>query len=512
MVEQHILLAGSARPVKHGVRRVRDAEAQDDVSVTVSLRGAGIDRNPEQRRADAEKTKTVLGRFGLRTTDESKLPQGSLGMSGTVEAMNKAFQTDLGIYHSDQQGDYRGREGELKIPAELKDVVTGVFGLDQRRMARRAAFAGTGSFGSLTPADLEKQYNFPDSDGKGRHVGIAEFGGGYLDSDTEMFSTRQKLPKAQVRIVELGYRPPRSWQDIQLLPPQERQAVKDVLPEVMMDVQIVAGLAPAAQISVYFTTWDQKGWIDLLDQTLQDKPVALSISYGASEDDPDWADVGIAELEKRLAAAAELGITVCVSSGDDGSGAQMNDRSCHVNYPATSPSVLSVGGTMINGTDEEVWWIAPGERAGGGGATGGGVSVLFDRPDWQRSVRVDSLNQGAKAGRVVPDVAALAGPPWYDLVLHGRPKPSGGTSASTPLWAALITRIDALLPADKQQRFLTPLLYQNGGNGALSDISTGHDNASFPLPGVGYPVQKGYDACTGRGVPDGAALLTALQG
>jgi kumamolisin len=511
VAEQHVLLAGSKRPVKEDARRVRDAGAKDDVSVTISLRGAGIDENPEQRRADADKTKAVLERFGLRSTDESKLSQGSLGMSGTVEAMNKAFQTDLGIYHSDRLGDFRGREGELRIPAELKGIVTGVFGLDQRRMARRASFAGHGAFGSLSPADLEKQYNFPNGDGAGQHIGVAEFGGGYLDADTEAFSTKYGLPQAQTRIVELGYSPPRSWEEIRRLPLQEQNAVKEVLPEVMMDVQIVAGLAPAAQISVYFTTWDQKGWIDLLDQALQDKPVALSISYGLPEDDPDWAEVAITEIEKRLSAAAQLGITVCVSSGDDGSGDQMSDGRCHVNYPAASPFVLGVGGTMINSTDEEAWWVAPGERAGGGGATGGGVSVLFDRPAWQQNVRVQTLNQGAKVGRVVPDVAALAGPPYYDLILHGRPKPNGGTSAAAPLWAALITRINGRLPAAKQQRFLTPLLYQNGANGAMLDIGVGHDNASLPQPGVGYVVQKGYDACTGLGVPDGTALLAALQ-
>jgi kumamolisin len=163
---------------------------------------------------------------------------------------------------------------------------------------------------------------------------------------------------------------------------------------------------------------------------------------------------------------------------------------------------------MINGIDEEVWWVAPGERAGGGGATGGGVSVRFDPPAWQANVQVRSLNPGAKAGRVVPDVAALAGPPYYDLILQGRPRPNGGTSASAPLWAALITRINAQLPEAKEQRFLVPLLYQNG---ALRDIGVGHDNASFPSPGVGYPVEKGYDACTGLGVPDGKALLAALQ-
>ncbi|MFJ9844388.1 protease pro-enzyme activation domain-containing protein [Kitasatospora sp. NPDC101155] len=517
MPQQHVVLAGSKRPVKSDARRVQDARAEDKVSVTISLRGAGTNKDPEQRRADAETTKAVLGQLGLETADESKLAQGSLGMSGTVAAMNKAFQTNLGVYHSDHQGDFRGREGELKIPAELKDIVTGVFGLDQRRVARRAVFPGSGAHGAFTPADLEQQYNFPDGDGSDQKVGIAEFGGAYLDADLQAFATKHNLPQAQVDVVSLGFTPARTLQEIQRLPLQDQKTVEAFLPEVMMDVQIVAGLCPAARISVYFTTWDQKGWIDLLDQVLQDRPVTLSVSYGLAEDDPDWADAAVTEINKRLSAAADLGITVCVSSGDDGSGDQVMDGLCHVNFPASSPFVLSVGGTMIDDSGEQSWWVSPGTRAGGGGATGGGVSVRFDPPDWQQNVSVESRNPGGKPGRAVPDVAALAGPPFYDLTLFGHSAPNGGTSASTPLWAALIARINALLPGNKQNRFLTPLFYQRGTNGrpmgqtALRDITTGHDNASFPQPGIGYPAQQGYDAVTGWGVPDGVALLKALE-
>ena len=115
----------------------------------------------------------------------------------------------------------------------------------------------------------------------------------------------------------------------------------------------------------------------------------------------------------------------------------------------------------------------------------------------------------------MPDVADLAGPPLYDLTLLGNDAPNGGTSASAPLWAALVARIDAALPAAKRQRFLTPLLYQAGPNGSprgastFKDITVG-DNKSNPQPGVGYQAGQGYDAVTGWGVPDGAALLGVL--
>jgi kumamolisin len=163
---------------------------------------------------------------------------------------------------------------------------------------------------------------------------------------------------------------------------------------------------------------------------------------------------------------------------------------------------------------EEVWFQSPGTRVGGGGATGGGVSVFFPRPAWQ-NVMIQSINAGSLHGRVIPDVAALAGPPLYDLILVGHEAPNGGTSASAPLWAALLTRIDAALPADKRQRYLTPLLYKNGANGkprgsVCHDITIGQ-NASSPSPGVGYQAMQGFDAVTGWGVPDGVALLNALS-
>ena len=163
---------------------------------------------------------------------------------------------------------------------------------------------------------------------------------------------------------------------------------------------------------------------------------------------------------------------------------------------------------------EVTWFEAPGQRAGGGGSTGGGVSTVFPRPAYQ-NVEVKSINAGSIDGRVNPDVAALAGPPFYDLILVGKPAPNGGTSASAPLWAALVARINALLPAAKQQRFLTPLLYQNAANGqpvgkiASRDITSGQ-NASSPNPGRGYKAGPGFDAVTGWGVPDGIKLLNAL--
>jgi kumamolisin len=375
-------------------------------------------------------------------------------------------------------------------------------------MAKRAQAPtadATTALPPVGPADLATRYNFPAGDATGQTIAIGEFGGGYSAADLADYCNRFGVvtPTVHVQPLQTGY---------------------DM--EVNMDVQIVAGLCPGATIYLFFATWGQDGWLALVNTVLQMQPapVALSISWGWAEDDSTgpngWAAGALDAINSALGRLALAGVTVCASSGDDGSGADQ-PAGCHVEFPASSPYVLAVGGTMLVGdappVAEQVWWQSPGYRDGsGGGATGGGVSMVYQRPPWQ-TVTVTSLNAGSIDGRVVPDIAALAGPPYYALNLNGEPYVNWGTSASTPMWAALIARINALLPAGKQQRFLTPLLYQPSpasagqpvGQVACNAVTIGN-NASNPNPGVGYQAGPGYSAVTGWGTPDGAKLLSEL--
>ncbi len=532
MNTSHVTLPGSERPAKRGATRVRDIEQEAQVEVTVTLRGPelpGADQLPAGTLSPAEFASTygadeqdaarvadVLGSYGL-TVRQVDLAGRSVVASGPVRAIESAFKPGLGVYHSRTQGEYRGREGAVHIPAPLDGIVTGVFGLDQRCVARRKRTAATAVpamrianvLAPLGPDDLEAHYSFPAGDGSGQTVAVAEFGGAYLADDVARYAARYGRPVPSITVVSVNSTPPTV----------DSNPAQDATSEVMMDVQILAGLCPGAQISVLFATFDQKGWVDLLNRVIADRPVALSVSWGAPEDAPDaWSCAARTAVNERLAAAAMLGITVCVAAGDDGSGDEMDDGRAHVDFPASSPFVLSVGGTMLTGTPtsaaEQVWYQAPGRRAAGGGATGGGVSTCFSRPAWQ-GVQIASVNPGSIDGRVVPDVAALAGSPMYHVILAGSDTAIGGTSASAPLWAALITRVNAELPEPQRQRFITPLLYQRGPDGATRgaeacrDITEGQ-NASYPSPGVGYSATPGFDAVSGWGTPVGTRLLSVL--
>jgi kumamolisin len=531
MADTHVVLSGSDRPRRHDAERVGDIDPAAAVEVTITVRGPDLPQVTPGKSVSREELERVysaspqdmdavaseLARYGLEVVDSEPWAR-SLRVSGTAGQMDAAFRANLGIYRYHDH-DYRGREGGLEIPANLEGIVTGVFGLDQRRVARRAPgippYQGSAQAvaeGALSPADLEERYRFPAGEGEGQTVAIAEFGGAYFPDDLAAFCKQQGRAEPTVKQVGLGV-PVLTEQQVMALPSSQREQVLEEAGEVNMDVQIVAGLCPAADIVVYFTTFDQKGWIDLLNEVIKGEPagaVAVSVSWGLAEDSPDFSASARRVIDHRLQAAALLGITVCVSAGDDGSGDQVQDGKAHVNFPASSPHVLAVGGTQLEGDQEVAWWQSPGDRAHGGGATGGGVSTVFPQPSWQ-TVEVSAPEGGGSRGRIVPDIAALAGPPYYQLVLMGKPAPNGGTSASAPLWAALIARSAAAADPQRAPVFLAPLLYGAGpdgqplGTSVCRDITAG-ENTSTP-PGWGYSAGPGFDAVSGWGVPDGPPLV-----
>src|SRR5262249_40890693 len=149
------------------------------------------------------------------------------------------------------------------------------------------------------------------------------------------------------------------------------------------------------------------GWIANLDAVLNDpaSPSVVSVSYGLAEGTDIWTQAAIDHVNDSLQALANAGITVCISSGDDGSDDQVpNDGRAHVDFPATSPFVLSVGGTSLNrqSGDEVVWFDGDGLRRDGGGSGGGGVSEFNARPSWQSGIDIVSVNPHAPNGRVIP--------------------------------------------------------------------------------------------------------------
>jgi len=230
------------------------------------------------------------------------------------------------------------------------------------------------------------------------------------------------------------------------------------------------------------------------------KPSIISISWGSAES--TWTAQAMTAMDDAFQAAASMGITVCVASGDNGSSDGVSDGKDHVDFPASSPFALACGGTSLKASrtaiSSEVTW----NDGAGGGATGGGISNFFPVPSWQAGISATLSNGKSTAlkNRGVPDVAGDADPETgYQVRVDGTDMVIGGTSAVAPLWAALIARLNQV--TGSPAGYANPWLYKNPQS--LRDISQGNNGD--------FAAAKGWDACTGLGSPNGKALLTASK-
>jgi len=232
-------------------------------------------------------------------------------------------------------------------------------------------------------------------------------------------------------------------------------------------------------------------------------------------------------------AAVSRGMTVVAASGDVGAAAYQCDLySALTGTPPANPArgvlllssdpvVLSVGGTALTASQsgswvsETAWGLASGNPGNAGGsfqASGGGFSRLFARPAYQANV------PGIGATRGVPDVSADASDrPGVAVVFsnagHHVVQSHGGTSASAPMWAALIALADQY--AGRHLGFVNPAIYQIARgpryHQAFHDITTGTNTVHFPPATVaGYQAGPGWDPVTGWGSPNAQVLIPLL--
>ena len=442
-----------------------------------------------------------------------------LGLAGTVANVSAAFGVKLLDYSHPKLGEFHARTGPVVLPTDVADAITGVFGLNNHRVMhrlprQRQKIDATTSMAKahpwFVPTQLASIYNFPNADASSQCIGLLEFGGGVAQSDVSAYFQQIGVPAPKIQIVTVD--------GVNTDPTADPNSTG----EVMLDIDVAGALAGGAKIAVYFSTFDEKGLVDILSAVINDSandPSVLSVSWGWDENQPFngsnvlWSSAAIDHVNQSLLAVAQLGITVCVSTGDDGSEAQVKDGNAHVNFPATSPYVLAVGGTTLHARAGKNGQVAITEvvwNDGPGSGTGGGVSDITPVPSWQEGKVPRSMNAGNFAGRAIPDVAANADPATGYLTMSGGQLGIvGGTSASAPLWGSLITRINALI-AGRVGNF-NALLYDTiGPSGVLRDIITGNNDTDGLLDGQ-FAAGTAWDACTGWGVPDGTKLLNALR-
>ena len=509
-------LPGSERlPAPGQVGRSAPVPADQRIEITVVLRRSGPDPDPTAAVTSSTEFAARHGAapadIGLVTSTLTTLGAEIVSVdaagrrvrvAGTVSGLSRIFGTILDqVTSAGPDGrlvTHRHRSGGLSVPVALDGVVVAVLGLDDRPQSRphfrtsSTAAAAT----TYTPPQLGTIYGFPSgADARGQTIAIIELGGGYAQTDLDTYFTGLAITGVTVRSIGVDGASNGGGQD-----PNGADG------EVLLDIEVVGALAPAADIVVYFAPNTDAGFLDAISAATHatPTPTAMSISWGQSED--QWTAQARTALDQSLLDAVALGVTVTVAAGDNGSSDGATDATNHVDFPASSPYALACGGTSLTAnpatgvvSQETVW-----NDGAGGGATGGGVSDVFAIPSWQQHAGVPTI--AGTSGRGVPDVAADADPQTgYQVRVDGNNLVIGGTSAVAPLWAALVARLAQA--SGRKLGLLQPVLYAatavTGTHTGFRDITTGNNGA--------YSAATGWDPCTGLGVPQGDALLTLIE-
>jgi hypothetical protein len=388
--------------------------------------------------------------------------------------------------------------------------------------------------GALTADQLAQAYSFSNvyagTEGAGVTVGVYELEP-FLSTDIATFKNcYTPVIGATVSAISVDGAPPHA---------DSGQG------EAALDIEMVIGMAPSADVQVYIGPNGGTGPLDTYLAMVNgpSPPSVISTSWGQCE--AQLAPVDIQTEATIFEQAVAQGQTVTAASGDEGSEdcytfPSSTDTRLAVDDPASQPWVTGVGGTTLAPLGppptETVW--NTGLFAGTGG---GGSSMMWTMPAWQRGPGVQSAftksgngftgaqpcplsaGPGTVSCREVPDVASDADPRTglavFCSCFGGGWEKIGGTSMSSPLWGALATLADAGQPSPVG--FLNPVLYQSRcqAGAPLNDITIGDNQPLGSAPanpprapsGPYYPATPDYDLATGLGTPVADALVNRLR-
>ncbi|MDH2905082.1 MAG: S53 family peptidase [Methanomassiliicoccales archaeon] len=354
--------------------------------------------------------------------------------------------------------------------------------------------SGPTSYPAYTPGQIFHAYNYSATyNGAGETIAIIDaYGSPSIQNDVKVFDTQFNLPAIKLTV---------------LTPFGKVGRNSGWALETSLDVEWSHAMAPSASIllieapsaSTTYLITDSINYI--VNHTNAN---VVSMSWGAAESGLTASE--LSQYSATFAYAASHGVILVAASGD--SGANDGTTSPTVNYPASDPSVVGAGGTtlLLTGitatsatySSEYAW-----------NSSGGGISNYFPEPSYQSAAHINA------SGRAVPDVSYDANPNtgfWiYDSTSYEGLKgwiQVGGTSASSPQWAAIFTEVQQYKSSKtfNGTNVLSSLytVYSISAEyaSAFHDITVGYNGA--------YSAGAGYDEVTGIGSPNVGALIEYL--
>jgi len=397
---------------------------------------------------------------------------------GTADSSQAAFQTSFARVQTHDGRVAFANNSDAHMPTSLQGSVLSVIGLQSayqaQTFAQRAQSNTSGGAASIAAHDPVQFSSIYGGTGvqtaAGVSVGIVTEGDMTQSiADLNSFTASNGLPTVATQVIYTA--------------PDSGDTSGD--DEWSIDTQDVVGAAggQVGQLILYVTpSLSNTGLLTAFNAAVTDNVAkVINVSIGECET--------IAQLDGTAAAADQLfqaavaqGQTFSIASGDKGAnlcGTGIPTPS----WPASSPYVISVGGTTLDAS--ATTWASETVWVDGGGAPSG----FEPKPVWQNAAFA-----GTKRG--VPDIAMNADPNSGAIVyVDGGLQQWGGTSLASPIFVGLWARMIAIKGTGIG--FAAPQLYPLPTS-VFHDVTVGNNG--------GETAKVGYDFATGRG----SVILSAL--
>ncbi|HWX20405.1 MAG TPA: PKD domain-containing protein, partial [Candidatus Binatia bacterium] len=373
------------------------------------------------------------------------------------------------------------------------------------------------SIAGLSPGNLRTAYDAGTTSTGGNTVVAVVSAGSDLQqviSDLRQFELENQLPLIPVEV-----------RQVEPVPNPQDTSGND---EWALDSQSITGLAYNVKKLIFYNT----GSLNDSDLLLANDAFATddiakvgNMSYGGCEDVEDstlkdnLGSVGTNVFDEVFAEAVSQGQTWSASSGDSGAACAVlvnlatpdEGVPSSVEYPASSPEVVAVGGTSLfvnsnyNYVTELAW-----------DAGGGGTSNLEPAPMWQFDD--PAVPTGSTAGlRALPDIAMAAGPEgaagtgvgtYAEIVVNGADAGVLGTSWSSPLNVGAWARLESA--RCNNLGFEAPIIYGLDTTQQPGSTAAGFHDVLLGSNGE-FSAAPGWDYTTGYGSFDIAFVDAALN-
>ena len=462
----------------------------------------------------------------------------NLQCSASVGVLSNVFNSTFLYYHDSESGVISDRYFKLNMPEKINTQVDFIIGLNDFPHINKIQIhqkCGIDDDKIISSESIKELYNISDYNHPNvSSQSVVEFlnDACYSASDLQDFMNKSGMPN--VTILE--------------------DNIIATCSNLTMSPDVEASLDIQYQLAVNNNT--NQHYVSVSDwlyqfanklYTMESPPMVNSMSYGWAEwDQCDPNVFPTCELEVssevytrrtnvEFMKLALRGITLVASSGDAGAPGRTNeecdgDKPLNPAFPASSPWVLAVGGTIFVNTtaikDPKTPMCQDNTCIGGGvelncnfdrcgWTSGGGFSDYFNRPWWQVNATSNYISKAKNLpppkyfninGRAYPDISLVSHNFWVNV--GGEYSGVDGTSASAPSVSGMISILNNLRVSQGKPTLgpVAPLLYHMATqcSDCFKDIAVGSNNSTEEDPNCqyGYHAIEGYDPVYGLGVPN----------